>query len=166
MMYRLLVLLCIWELNGCMTLYAPPTQGPRAFLAVKDTTHMTVSLFNNAVSCKGNPKALYSLFQARGQFVAVPANKLLSLYVVMTSEQSEIPASDTITFVPEAGVKYTVINNPLPPVAPLYRVQIVKELPVKNGQPEYIPIRYIKRSRQFFACNDKELMETLSKITN
>ncbi|MFT4059074.1 MAG: hypothetical protein QM652_05945 [Legionella sp.] len=150
-------------LSGCIVLYIPPTNGPLAQLSVHHSS-VDVAVYGDAIQCTGGPRPLHPPFvKTEGRFVAIPAEKPLTLRVITQGDERASTTYDTLTFIPEAGKKYTVGSRLINGQQTSYlRVWTV----LKNGKSRDIPIRYIKRQDTFWSgCSDEYMKESIRRIS-
>jgi hypothetical protein len=152
-------------LSGCIALYTPPTQGPIAQLSVRHSS-ADVAVYGNAIECTGGPRPLFLPFvKTEGRFVAIPANKPLTLRIITQGNEWVPTTYDLVTFIPEAGKKYAVESRPIKN-KPAYYLRVWNVVALPNGKSRYIPLRYIRRQEAFWSgCRDKQMQENIRSIS-
>ena len=163
---KFLILGAFFALTGCIQSFTPPLDGPTAQLSERNSATASVAIYRDPIECK-HPRSLYSLFsRAKNQFVSIPANKPLTLRVTTYADFSEAPEFDNVTFIPEAGQKYTVERHYSRNARFIYHVQILKIVREQNKKTVYLPVKYIKREDGFFSeCTDTQMKESIKGIT-
>ncbi|MDR3504313.1 MAG: hypothetical protein P4L79_17230 [Legionella sp.] len=152
-------------LTGCASVYVPPTEGPQAKISEFDPSSVDVAIYDNALSCEGVPHPLHV---DKNQFVSIPANKPITMDVTRKNGSSYPDRSDVITFIPEAGKKYS-IQNKITEIRPgIIRttLRVLKVIDLDNGEAIYLSTRYYKRERAGYAgrCIDHQVKNFLQNI--
>lgn len=167
MFMSLFMLFALTTLTGCAQTFVSPVHGPTAKLSVRYPAAASVAVFDDPIECTGGPHPLYPLFVKENQrFVTIPANKPLTLLVTTPGNTDIMPADSRITFIPEAGKKYTVESSHVGRSPWTYRLRILDVVTLANGHSAYSSVRFIKRKGGFFAtCTDNEMKESIKKIS-
>lgn len=163
----LFILFALTTLTGCTQTFVSPVDGPTAKLSVRYPAAASVAVFDDPIECTGGPHPLYPLFiKEQQRFVTIPASKPLTLLVTTPGNSDMMPADSRITFIPEAGKKYTVESSHVGSTPSTYRLRILNVVTLANGHAAYTSVRFIKRKGGFFAaCADNEMKENIKRIS-
>ncbi len=158
-------ILSVALLTSCASVYVPPTEGPQAKISEFDPASVDVAIYDNAISCEG---VAHPLHVNKNQFVSIPANKPLTIDVTRQNGSSYPNSFNVITFIPEAGKKYS-IQNKITEIRPgLIRttLRVLKVIDLDNGEAIYLSTRYYKRERPGYAgrCIDHQVKNFLHHI--
>lgn len=166
-MYNLfLISLGALLLSACTLKFTPPVNGPKAELAEDDSSIASVAVFDDPLECK-NPRPLYLPFaQGKHKFVAIPAQKPLTIRVITYGDSGGQPLFDNLTFIPETNTKY-LVKSKKDRKTHAYHVALLKESITKKGTLSYIPVHALKRTGDFIKeCTDNEMKEVLSTMAS